>query len=155
MAGTSANRRNWLVALAAAVLLLILLAMMLSYCDRPAGTTDAGPPGAVASTLPPVTGPGSPGTLSPRSTEPGAGTTEPQPGDSATGNDPTTDPVATSSTKAKASPSHTRATPRGGVDAGGGAGLSGQRTAMLITGVFLLAAAVIAGRYAVGRTTRD
>ncbi|GIF12735.1 hypothetical protein [Actinoplanes teichomyceticus] len=143
MAVSSAARRNWLVALGAAALLLVLLGLVLSSCGSDADTTGAAQPGpAVASTLPPVTGPGSPGTLSPRSTGARPAT-----------EDPAGAPAVTSTpVRATAGPSRT---PSGGVDAGGGAGLPGRRLALLVTGVFLLLAALFTARYAVGRTARD
>jgi hypothetical protein len=139
------RRRNWLVALGVAVMLLILLALTLSFCDNNTTSNTAGPATtATTETLPPVSGSPPPGTLSPR----------------ATGNDPVaTEPTAvpaatTSKVKAKASPS-TKRTPAGGVDAGGGSGLDGRRTSLLVTGAFLLMAALVTARFAVGRTGRD
>ncbi|AEV83238.1 translation initiation factor IF-2 [Actinoplanes sp. SE50] len=144
----AAQRRNWLVALGAAVILLILLALTLSFCDRNGGAgTTAGPATTASSeTLPPVSGPASrpasasasPGTLSPKTVT--------------TADDPTTKPSPSHS----ASPSHRPSskpdrTPAGGVDAGGGSGLDGRRLALLVGGAFLLLAAVITGRFGFGR----
>ncbi|MFI1993988.1 hypothetical protein [Actinoplanes sp. NPDC020271] len=147
------QRRNWLIALGAAALLLILLALTLSFCDNSTkdGNT-ASAPGSTASseTLPPVNGPassGSPGTLSPKTTA------------TPTGNDgPGVDPAATTPLATKSpSPSKrasTKPTPAGGVDAGGGGGLSGRRVSLLVAGVFLMLAALVTARFAVGRPAR-
>lgn len=147
------RRRNWLIALGAAALLLILLALTLSFCDNTSGDDNTkAAPGTTASTetLPPVSGPaGSPGTLSPKTSAP------------ATGNDPTGVPAPTTplATKSPApSPSKrasTKPTPAGGVDAGGGSGLTGRRASLLVAGVFLLLAALVTARFAVGRAARD
>jgi hypothetical protein len=143
----AAQRRNWLVALGAAAVLLILLALTLSFCDDIGNANKAGPATtATTQTLPPVSGPAaSPGTLSPKQTS-----AKP------TGNDPTAAPaVTTSPVRHKASPSSTKRTPTGGVDAGGGSGLTGRRAALLVAGVFLLLAALVTARFAVGRAARD
>ncbi|BCJ46226.1 hypothetical protein GCM10010168_51750 [Actinoplanes ianthinogenes] len=145
----SPERRKWLVALGIAALLLILLSLTLAFCDSNDKSNLAGPAAsATTPTLPPVTGSAPPGTLSPKHT-----------GASPTGNDPTADPVATSSAtghpkKPKSSPT-TKRTPSGGVDAGGGSGLDGRRLSLLVTGVFLMMAALVTGRFAVGRSARD
>lgn len=161
------RRRKWLIALGAAALLMILLALTLSFCDNTAAD-DRAAPGTTASTetLPPVAGPGSPGTLSPRTSAAGS----PKPSASVTANDPgaggstadpaTTTPLATKSPSSSRKPTttkpatSTKPTPAGGVDAGGGAGLSGRRASLLVAGVFLLLAALVTARFAFGRAAR-
>jgi hypothetical protein len=149
------QRRNWLIALGAAAVLLILLALTLSFCDNTAGDDNtAALPGTTASaeTLPPVDGPASPGTLSPGTLSPK--TTANPTGNGGQGVDPAaTTPLATKSSPGKKA--STKPTPAGGVDAGGGSGLTGRRVSLLVAGVFLLVAALITARFAVGRTARD
>jgi len=148
------QRRNWLIALGAAALLLILLALTLSFCDNTAGDDKtASAPGTTASTetLPPVGGPGaggSPGTLSPQNSAAPTENDDPGAGPAAT------TPLATKSTSPSKKAS-TKPTPAGGVDAGGGGGLTGRRASLLVAGVFLLVAALFTARFAVGRTARD
>jgi hypothetical protein len=146
------QRRNWLVALGAAAVLLILLALTLSFCDDIGNANKAGPATtATTQTLPPVSGPASsPGTLSPKHSSSRQTSATP------TGNDPTTVPaVTTSPVRHKSSPTSTKRTPTGGVDAGGGSGLTGRRASLLVAGVFLLLAALVTARFAIGRAARD
>ncbi len=148
------RRRNWLIALGAAALLLILLALTLSFCDNTAGDDNtAAVPGTTASTetLPPVSGPGSPGTLSPKTSA--TATASPTGNDDPTVVPAPTTPLATKSTSPGKHAS-TKPTPAGGVDAGGGGGLTGRRTSLLVAGVFLLLAALVTARFAVGRSAR-
>jgi hypothetical protein len=75
------------------------------------------------------------------SSGPPSGTLPAEPGEGGPEPDPTTDPVATR-------------TPSGGVDAGGGSGITGRRVALLVTGTFLLMAAIGTAGYAVRRPNR-
>ncbi|WIM98716.1 hypothetical protein ACTOB_002325 [Actinoplanes oblitus] len=145
----SPARRNWLVALGIAALLLILVALTLANCDNATTSNSAGPAASASTeTLPPVTASAPPGTLSPRETGGTLGNATP------TGDDPAEVPVATPSKKPRASAT-TKRTPSGGVDAGGGSGLDGRRASLLVAGVFLLMAALVTARFAVGRAARD
>jgi hypothetical protein len=149
-AGGSAQR-NRLIAVGAGLLLaLILLFSLLAFCTNP-DEPAAGPAGSVG---PSATG--SPGAPNGGEAAPAPSTTVPvvPPGDGASESaDPGAGPTATDdvATEDPGDDPEQTSTPEGGVDAGGGSLVSGQRLALLVTGGFLLVAAGAAGAYALRR----
>ncbi|WP_328469388.1 hypothetical protein OHA21_01705 [Actinoplanes sp. NBC_00393] len=136
--------RNWLTTVGVGILLgLILLFVVLASCSPDdEGNNTGGQPGPSASAVPS-------GSLPPDSPSPVAptpsGTLPPDPGE--------TDPETEEPTRTPTDPVSTR-TPSGGVDAGGGSGVSGRKLALLVTGAFLLTAAMGTAGYAFRRPGR-
>lgn len=136
--------RNQLTTIGVGILLgLILLFVVLASCSPDGDGETTGQPGSSVSgsPLPSIAPSGTLPVEEPPPSEAGtpSGTLPPDAGE-------TTEPTRTQ-------PVATR-TPAGGVDAGGGSGVSGRRMALLVTGTFLLMAAVGTAGYAVRRPGR-